>query len=312
VQLQNATLIIMGYGRSNSKEEKPLQYVKISEWALRQVQMGRLPENHVLAFMDSFDVIVQRDADYVREAFNTFNADFVNSAEKGCWPFNKDKEAEPEMCPQFDDFPGVKTLKKIYKSSGDGKAPLYLNSGFMACKAKACSQWFKDSLSLRPKYFTTDDQAIAATACLKYGKEKCLMDGYSKLAQSMHWSVQDIEWIPQENGWRNNRTSSVPALIHFNGDKSLLIPMADQHFKSRVISYLSKSMESLQEKLVPLLPWERKPVNLIMDDGIQSVDYHDLCSPYRFGLMHLSVSWPIFRIILISVLLLFVVILKVF
>jgi hypothetical protein len=215
---QNLTLFIAGYGKEDTKTDKPYKFLEISELAKRD-----LPESHVLIFMDGYDIIAQQDEKYILEEFSTFKSGIVYAAEKGCWPFNQDSEAQKEICPLF---PFDQSIKEMYKDGFEKGQPMqYLNSGWMACKRDSCVPWFKDSLETKPKYFTDDDQAIAAMTCHKYGPE-CVLDKYSKMVQCMYWSTDDVNFV--DNRWKNIRTNSFPAFLHFNGDKDPF-PIMDKY-----------------------------------------------------------------------------------
>jgi hypothetical protein len=198
------TFYATGVGQTAAKEAKPYKYLQVSQKA------RAMYPDQVLVFMDGYDVLALQPQEYIVQEFNKFRSNIVYSAEKNCWPYVMSTNAKNEMCAKFPPDPAT---EKMY---APGQAVRWLNSGIMLCKVKACEKWFQDSIAMKPKYFTKDDQAIAAETCLLQGKQ-CKLDVYSRIAQSMHESVPDIQLI--DGQYHNIKTNSTPAFMHFNGKK---------------------------------------------------------------------------------------------
>ena len=178
----------------------------------------------VIAFTDAYDVLAQQNASYIVQEFKKFKAGVVYSAEKNCWPFVLDDKAKTEQCPRY---PSNKRVAELYAKKEGGMDVRWPNAGIMICKAQSCNRVLRIALESKLKYFADDDQAIVHEACLLHGKT-CQLDYYSRLAQSMWSSVGDTEKTFFENGgqrWKNNVTQTVPAFVHFNGDKGPIVPM---------------------------------------------------------------------------------------
>lgn len=198
------TFYATGVGQTAAKEAKPYKYLQVSQKA-----RSMFPDQ-VLVFMDGYDVLTLQPPEYIVREFKKLGSSIVYSAEKNCWPYVMSTVAKNEMCAKF---PPDTVTEKMY---APGQAVRWLNSGIMLCKVKACQKWFEDSIAMKPKYFTTDDQAIAAETCLLHGTE-CKLDVYSRIAQSMHESVPDLKLI--DGQYVNIKTNSTPAFMHFNGNK---------------------------------------------------------------------------------------------
>lgn len=184
------TFYVTGMGQESSKRVKPRKYLNIS----RQAQV--LNPEQVFLLMDGFDALAQQPEEYIL----------------WCWPFVESPDVRDELCPKF---LSDAAAERMY---APGQAVRWLNSGIMLCKAKVCSSWFEKVLATEPKHFETSDQGKASVACLLHNKV-CKLDFYSRIAQSMFDSVEDLKEI--DGKWFNVKTNSTPAFIHFNGDKTI-------------------------------------------------------------------------------------------
>ncbi len=207
------TVFIVGHLQSSEKTRKPFKYLNVSKKA------QFLDEDQIIGFLDGYDIFAQQDESYIVNQVNAIGSKIIYSAEKNCWPFVLDPNATEELCPRYSPN---EEIAGLYAPGKDVRWP---NSGIMFCKAKSCQRFFEDSIHVKPKWYEHDDQAIAQESCLLWG-EDCKLDLFSRLAQSMYWSKDDV--IEVDNHWVNNVTKTKPAFIHFNGDKSEFIPM-DRH-----------------------------------------------------------------------------------
>lgn len=246
----NLTLYITGLGQIAAKEMKPYKYTAVAQKVQEQQQGLQGINSPVLVFMDGYDVMVQQNESYILDTFHSFNASIVYSAEKNCWPYVLSATATREMCPQF---PVDEAVESLYFPD---RPVRWLNSGVMFCKSQACGSFFEESLVTKPKYYTTDDQAIAAETCLKFGQD-CQRDMYSRLMMSLYMALTDLKLT---NGrWENLRTHSRPAFLHFNGGKDPFYTI-DLYDKSSLGSDLSGKWVHLE-------------------DGTK-LTFHELCSAY--------------------------------
>ena len=209
----NLTVLVVGHLQSADKSAKPAKYLEISQ------KLQHLNEHQIIAFSDGYDVYAQQNEAYIVNQVKEIGSDIIYSAEKNCWPFSQDFDADKELCPRY------KSNQKVKELYAPGLPVRYPNSGLMFCKAKSCLGFLEKSLEMKPKFFEEDDQAIAHEACLAYDSN-CKLDLFSRIAQSMHWSVPDVELV--DGRYFNKVTNSTPAFIHFNGDKDGLGPM-DTH-----------------------------------------------------------------------------------
>ena len=108
-------------------------------------------------------------------------------------------------------------------------APRYLNSGLVVGRADELISFFEESMKLF-KGGMADDQEIASRIFASR-KFSATLDYGSLLFQNMHESLRDLDTV---NGrFHNHRMDVVPAIIHFNGDKSHLQEFQDRMWYDR-------------------------------------------------------------------------------
>ena len=241
--INNIPLYVVGGSQGalslvQSQEAKPQKYLD----TLRKHEISFRPRQ-ILAFIDGFDALVQAPASAIVRKFDAFQADVVYGAEKNCWPYVRSDLAKAEMCPLFG---SNREADRLY---GSEQPVRWLNSGIMLCRATSCKSWFEAMSRVHPKHFEKDDQAIAAEACLKHG-DLCKVDYLSQIAHNTHSAVDDLSISSDGKTWRNGKTGSAPAFLHFNGDKTPMHGMDPYNFDDGK-RYRNKMLAFENDTMVP-------------------------------------------------------------
>lgn len=155
-----------------------------------------ISDDMVILFTDSYDVIIDGDANEILERFNSFDANIVFSAEKMCWPDTS----------LYDKYPAV------------GSGYRYLNSGGFIGYAKH----IKDLISKKSIKNEDDDQLYYALLFLDESVRtelKIVLDTLGRLFQNLYGSTDDIKlnFDSEFVHITNTKFNTNPIIIHGNG-----------------------------------------------------------------------------------------------
>lgn len=188
------TQLITGW-RKLIKFEKKISY--------QHEFVSKLADNDIVLFTDAYDVLIVRDKRKILEAFYRLNAPVVFAAEKTCWP-----------------DPGKKTLFPASASPWR-----FLNSGGWIGVVKNV----KEVLSIAVDIYKSGkndggtDQRIYTDIYLD-NPGKIKLDTNCEIFQTLLRSENDM--IFENNTWTNKITGTRPCIIHANGLKRNILPIA--------------------------------------------------------------------------------------
>jgi len=172
---------------------------------LKAIESGWIKEKYII-FCDCFDLVFQSPIEHVIEAFETFKADIVISAEKNCFPHTYKND--------FDAFWGDKNPTPYQ----------YINSGFIVGTTEAFRVLLErmdldnvddDYVVDEGMMYHSNDQELFQEAWTKQ-LVKIAMDNTTLLS----WCMVDVgmdEINFHENMISNRVTRNLPATIHWNG-----------------------------------------------------------------------------------------------
>lgn len=174
---------------------------------LKAIQDKTVDAKHII-FADSWDLVFARSPQEVIEEFKYFNAPFVCSAERNCFP--------SDLKDEYDKFECDTTFK-------------YLNSGFIVADTEALLAVLEsmDLSNVPDDYFDEvknemvhiNDQFLFQQAFLKQ-PVKMALDYHQELSQTMHMvKIEELALMKQGNDpvIMNIETMSTPCTYHFNG-----------------------------------------------------------------------------------------------
>lgn len=164
-----------------------------------KIHLQTLAYNEIVLLTDAYDVILIDNHSNIIESFLKFNVNIVVSAENNRHPLNTPKYGDKNLI-----FP-------------------YLNSGGIIGYAG-------DILSTINRGYSTkygDQYSWTQWYLNQINNITIVLDHNNEIFISMY-NVKDV----QDSPFKHLKTSGIPKIIHFNGDKSL--------YESYVLKYLSK------------------------------------------------------------------------
>jgi hypothetical protein len=147
-----------------------------------------LPDDDIICFVDSYDLLVNTDSETLINTFKSFNRDLVFGAEINLHPGSLKDYSYPESSTQF----------------------RYLNSGFYIGYVKAIRKMFSS------KVLEGDDQEYMNRYFLENINESIKLDTEAKLVLNMYRVPWD-KLIFSSGKVIYPDLNTVPCFIHFNG-----------------------------------------------------------------------------------------------
>lgn len=150
-----------------------------------------LPDDDIVMFVDGYDVLIVADKELILEKFLKFNAPFVMSAERSCWP-------NPKLA---SNFPGSGTFR-------------FLNSGGYIGYVKNLKSWLQ---SLKPFDLKNGDQLQIMKNYIN-NRDAFILDTQSEIFLSLlTMKKNELAIDPIARVVRCLITATQPAVIHANG-----------------------------------------------------------------------------------------------
>ena len=226
-----------------------------------------LPDTDVLLFVDAFDVLLLARADVIIDKFLKFNAPFVVSAERTCWPFR-------ELAPKYPKSP---------------TSFQYLNSGTYIGYVSYIKQLFCD---LSP-VATEDDQGMMTCHYLKH-PEMYTLDTFCELFLTTLNISDELAIDVQNKSVHCLETKTSPCVIHGNGQslwyRYLYNRFFNQEHRSRKLQLGKKSTMLLELQVGYRIPHLIRYLKLITE-----FEYDKSCMTIFFS--DLKCDWKVKAVI---------------
>lgn len=222
IQLYGVRFNMVGWGNKINWREYHLGSKIVQSIKFLERFDQYIPDDTIIMFSDSLDVLVQQNPRYIVQNFLSFNKRLVFSTEKDCWP--------PIFAPRYPKVPGVYNhlnsggyigykaeIKAILNfAAEDRNEPehfVYRNPTTGAI----ISGPMNDEQAAVPPVLKRNDQIIFAELYLE--NKGITLDSNTQLFQSMQLNQDDKKKHVEiyEGRLRNKMSSNIPALVHFNG-----------------------------------------------------------------------------------------------
>jgi len=156
---------------------------------IRMLEVSKsLPENDIICFVDSYDLLVNADSETIINTFKLFNSDIVFGAENNLHPGSLKEFYYPESSTQF----------------------RYLNSGFYIGYVRAIRKMFSW------KALEGDDQEYMNRYFLENVNNSIKLDTKANLVLNMY-KVPWNKLIITKGKVNYPELNTIPCFVHFNG-----------------------------------------------------------------------------------------------